>query len=251
MVGLDFIKSRAIGGLDAERVERDRQKQEEIDAQNRNFLAMKKMQEEGRAKRIAEYGEDVEPVFSDKLQGLHDSMMPKIQEIDDEDDQVPPGEPISSQNINQEEYEDTPSVRQIAHISTSGQALQFESISTNDLNDSVSDITSTMANSIPKTKNVLIETVSEEENEITASTIMEIEEEKNTKDESSVIEEIQVSVSEKDTIKTEIGDSLEKVNTPTDEIPVSVIPVSGNNLGKAKPLSVKVTRELLEKIEKE
>ena len=245
--------TRAIGGLDAERVERDRQKQEEIDAQNRNFLAMKKMQEEGRAKRIAEYGEDVEPVFTDKLQGLHDSMMAKIQEIDDEDDQVPPGEPISSQNLNQEEYEDTPSVRQIAHISTSGKALQFDSISTNDLNDSVSDITSTstMANSIPKTKNVLIETVSEEENEIIASNIMEMKEEKNTKDESNLIEEIQVSVSEKDTIKTETGDSLEKVNTPTDEIPDSVIPVSGNNLSKAKPLSVKVTRELLEKIQKE
>ncbi|KAJ3360834.1 hypothetical protein GGF32_007993 [Allomyces javanicus] len=85
------------GGVDAERAERERQRQEERDEMKRNFDALAALQREHRERRRLA-GEDVdkEPTFADPaIQRFHDEMVAKvldeegagakIEEIEDED----------------------------------------------------------------------------------------------------------------------------------------------------------------------
>lgn len=222
------VEAWARGGIEAEREERERQKQEEIDAQKRNFEAMKKMQEEARKKRLQEYGPDEEPVFSEKLQGLHDSMMAKIQEIDDvedtKDEEVPPGEPISSENaqINANDYEDAPSVRPSAHLSTSGISLAkpLESKST----PKIQEIEEEPVENVPVRNLKTVENVSE-------SMV-------------TLVEEVEISSSVKEGSASSSDDLLQE---QYDEKSRDEAAVPLKNL-KVKS-TVKATRELLEKIQ--
>ncbi|KAH6562029.1 hypothetical protein BASA50_009816 [Batrachochytrium salamandrivorans] len=73
----------AIGGLDAERAERERQRQHELDKQQRNFEAMREMQLRGQKKRIETYGvNELESVLSPPLQALRDTMMAAIDDAE-------------------------------------------------------------------------------------------------------------------------------------------------------------------------
>ncbi|KAI9344318.1 hypothetical protein BDR26DRAFT_835765 [Obelidium mucronatum] len=70
----------ALGGLDAEREERMRQREEERKEHDRNFEALKKLQEEARAKRLEKFGPETEPEFSDpRLQAFRDEQLAKIE----------------------------------------------------------------------------------------------------------------------------------------------------------------------------
>ncbi|TPX68459.1 hypothetical protein CcCBS67573_g07171 [Chytriomyces confervae] len=70
----------AIGGLEAEREERQRQKDEERREHDRNFEALKQLQEEARARRLQTYGPDKEPEFEPKLAKFRDEMLSKIED---------------------------------------------------------------------------------------------------------------------------------------------------------------------------
>ncbi|KAI8833671.1 hypothetical protein BJ741DRAFT_710187 [Chytriomyces cf. hyalinus JEL632] len=71
----------AIGGLEAEREERQRQKDEERREHDRNFEALKQLQEEARARRLQIYGPDKEPEFEPKLAKFRDEMLSKIEDL--------------------------------------------------------------------------------------------------------------------------------------------------------------------------
>ncbi|KAJ3017806.1 UNVERIFIED_CONTAM: Dynein assembly factor 1, axonemal [Siphonaria sp. JEL0065] len=78
----------ALGGLEAEREERIRQREEERKEHDRNFEALKKLQEEARAKRIETYGPDVEPEFADpRLRAFRDEQLAKIESPSADDDE--------------------------------------------------------------------------------------------------------------------------------------------------------------------
>jgi hypothetical protein len=193
---------------------------------------MKKMQEDARKKRLQEYGPDIEPEFSEKLQGLHDSMMAKIQEIDDaedtKDEEVPPGEPISSENVhlNAEEYEDAPSVRPRAHLSTTGISISEPLES----------------KSIPKIQEIEDEPVESESMIAAAKDTKTLE----TVSQSMVtlVEEVEISSSVKEGSGSSNDDLLQEQyeEKSRDE---AAIPLK-NPKGKS---TVKATRELLEKIQ--
>ncbi|KAI8923530.1 hypothetical protein BC831DRAFT_403594 [Entophlyctis helioformis] len=68
----------AKGGLEAEREERQRQRNAEIEQHNQNFEAMRKLQEAARAKRLETYGPDQETVLSEPLEQLRKEMLSKI-----------------------------------------------------------------------------------------------------------------------------------------------------------------------------
>lgn len=70
------------GGVDAERDERQRQRDAERAEMHKNFEAMRRLQEEARVKRIAKYGPDEEPVFSPRLEQFRDDMVAKIEGVD-------------------------------------------------------------------------------------------------------------------------------------------------------------------------
>jgi hypothetical protein len=79
----------ALGGLEAERAERERIRDEELAKQNANFEAMRLLQERGRERRLAVYGEDQEPQLESRMQVFRDQMLEKIESRDDMED-VPP-----------------------------------------------------------------------------------------------------------------------------------------------------------------
>jgi hypothetical protein len=225
------VEAWARGGMEAEREERERQKQEEIDGQKRNYEAMKKMQEEARQKRLQEYGPDEEPVFPEKLQGLYNSMMAKIEEIDDtqvtKDEEVPPGEPISSENavINAEEYEDAP-VRPRAHISTSG-------ISFSEPDESKSICKEFQGQKIQEIEEEPMESVYETPAAEEIKTMESISESMVT-----LVDQVQATVSEK------AGSCL-----PNDDLLQEKFDEKSSETAPTKAKStVKVTRELLKKI---
>ncbi|KAJ3128143.1 hypothetical protein HK098_005043 [Nowakowskiella sp. JEL0407] len=70
----------ARGGIEAEREERNRQREEQRVEQNRNFEALRRLQEEARQCRIETFGPDTEPVFSVPLTKFRDEQLGKIAE---------------------------------------------------------------------------------------------------------------------------------------------------------------------------
>ena len=71
----------AIGGVEAERAERQRQHDAEIEEQNRNFEAMKRLQERGRARRLMNYGPESlehDSQFSGRLLQFRDEQLARI-----------------------------------------------------------------------------------------------------------------------------------------------------------------------------
>ncbi|ORY47053.1 outer arm dynein light chain 1 [Rhizoclosmatium globosum] len=74
----------ALGGMEAEREERTRQREEERKEHDRNFEALKKIQEEARARRIEKYGPEEEtPELADpRLVAFRDEQLSKIEEKD-------------------------------------------------------------------------------------------------------------------------------------------------------------------------
>ncbi|KAJ3320358.1 hypothetical protein HDV06_005389 [Boothiomyces sp. JEL0866] len=74
----------AVGGLEGERLERERIYEEEKKKQEANFEAMRIMQENGRKKRLEKYGKEQEPLLSEKMQGFKDEMLARIEKKDSE-----------------------------------------------------------------------------------------------------------------------------------------------------------------------
>ncbi|KAJ3105390.1 Dynein assembly factor 1, axonemal [Phlyctochytrium planicorne] len=66
------------GGIDAERAERQRQKDEEKAEFDKNYEAFKRLQERGREKRLQNYGPDVVPEFSEPLNEFRNEMLRKV-----------------------------------------------------------------------------------------------------------------------------------------------------------------------------
>ncbi|TPX34549.1 hypothetical protein SmJEL517_g02833 [Synchytrium microbalum] len=75
----------ARGGIEAEREERQRQRDEDRDQNMRNFEALRRLQEEARARR-RENGALVEPIFSPELSRFRDEMLSKVDEPQHDDD---------------------------------------------------------------------------------------------------------------------------------------------------------------------
>ncbi|KAJ3310310.1 Dynein assembly factor 1, axonemal [Boothiomyces sp. JEL0838] len=69
----------AVGGMEGERLERERIYEEEKKKQEANFEAMRILQETGRKKRLEKYGEEQEPVLSEKMQEFKDEMLARIE----------------------------------------------------------------------------------------------------------------------------------------------------------------------------
>jgi hypothetical protein len=88
----------ALGGVEAERVERECIRDEEIAKQNANFEAMRLLQERGRERRLAVYGEDQEPQFESRMQVFRDQMLEKIESHDDMED-IPPLERVEAEEL--------------------------------------------------------------------------------------------------------------------------------------------------------
>jgi hypothetical protein len=87
----------AVGGLEGERKERDRIRDEETAKQNANFEAMRLLQERGREKRLAMYGEEKPLVLEGGMKRFHDEMLGKINDSDILKE-IPPLERIEEEN---------------------------------------------------------------------------------------------------------------------------------------------------------
>ncbi|KAI8908024.1 hypothetical protein EDD86DRAFT_208742 [Gorgonomyces haynaldii] len=72
------VEAWAVGGIEGERAERERQHNEELRVQNENFEAMKRMQERAREKRLQNYPDEQEPSFPKPLEEFRDKMLSKI-----------------------------------------------------------------------------------------------------------------------------------------------------------------------------
>jgi hypothetical protein len=72
--------------MEAEKEERQRQANEEQAKTEANYIAMKRMQERAAASRLEQYGSESNVTFEPKLEGLRDSMLQKIEEIDEDDE---------------------------------------------------------------------------------------------------------------------------------------------------------------------
>ncbi|KAJ3276160.1 Dynein assembly factor 1, axonemal [Terramyces sp. JEL0728] len=70
----------AVGGMEGERLERERIYEEEKKKQEANFEAMRILQENGRKKRLEKYGEEKEPALSEKMQEFKDEMLARIEQ---------------------------------------------------------------------------------------------------------------------------------------------------------------------------
>ncbi|KAI8592018.1 hypothetical protein BDZ88DRAFT_409326 [Geranomyces variabilis] len=68
----------ARGGPEAEKAERERQRDEERKAQDRNFEALKKLQTEARARRLETYGEEPEPTYAPNIEKMRTDMLRKV-----------------------------------------------------------------------------------------------------------------------------------------------------------------------------
>ena len=210
---------RAIGGLDAEREERARQRQAEIDEHTRNFEAMKRLQDEARARRRATYGEEEEPVYSEPIEGLRQSMMDKIQSSDDdqesvEDEEVPPAEVMASVQAPDEGF---PAIRSRGHISTDGKTIR-------ELNEESVPIAKTRE-ALPAPKKVLITEVDD--------VIVEAKER---------VQEIVVAQEENDLLQEVYQDQVKsepKIQEIIEDAPV---------IKKKIVSSVKATRQLLKEV---
>jgi hypothetical protein len=77
------VEAWAVGGIEAEREERQRQHEEDLKQQHDNFEAMLRMQQQAREKRLETYGPDTEPHFEPKLESMRDQMLERIQERND------------------------------------------------------------------------------------------------------------------------------------------------------------------------
>ncbi|KNE70535.1 hypothetical protein AMAG_14658 [Allomyces macrogynus ATCC 38327] len=142
----------ARGGVDAERAERDRQRQEERDEMKRNFDALAALQREHRERRRLA-GEDVdkEPTFADPaIQRFHDDMVAKvldedagvkIEEINDED--VPALEEAGYGAVPQDEEEEEVAVpiRASRAIDVAGTRLDAPAATDDDVIDLTKSIT--------------------------------------------------------------------------------------------------------------
>ncbi|KAJ3052876.1 Dynein assembly factor 1, axonemal [Rhizophlyctis rosea] len=106
----------ATGGVEAERAERERMRAEDIEKQSKNFDALKKLQDEARARRIEQYGEDTEPEFGPKLTQFRDDMLKKVEEGDQ-----PAVLPAAAERT--EENQDKPPVRRFTQLSMSGEVV--------------------------------------------------------------------------------------------------------------------------------
>ncbi|KAJ3163653.1 Dynein assembly factor 1, axonemal [Geranomyces michiganensis] len=85
----------ARGGPEAEKAERERQRDEERTAQARNFEALKKLQTEARARRLEKYGEEAEPTYSPEVEKMRNDMLRKGGGDNEEDDTVVAAEPAA------------------------------------------------------------------------------------------------------------------------------------------------------------
>ncbi|KAJ1567348.1 Dynein assembly factor 1, axonemal, partial [Nowakowskiella sp. JEL0078] len=91
------VEAWVIGGIEGERAERTRQREEQKAEQDRNFEALRKIQEDARQRRIEKYGPDKEPEFPEPLRQFRDDQLSKI---------APSAEP-TPQLLNASENQDT------------------------------------------------------------------------------------------------------------------------------------------------
>lgn len=135
-----YTEAWAIGGLDAERAERQRQKDAEKEERELNFKALAKMQEDAKKRRIERDGPDVEPLYSEAFIKFKNDQLAKIEppvsdadqtyklkitEIEDEEDQV--------QDVEEEDYEScTVPIRSTMQMDIKGKRMMIEEISDDD-----------------------------------------------------------------------------------------------------------------------
>jgi hypothetical protein len=94
---------------------------------------MKRLQEEARARRLQNYGEETEPEYPAPIENLRQQMLSKVNgmpestkkieelEEDDDEDEVPPAEDMTQTQVPQVMVsDDGPSVRASTHILTDG-----------------------------------------------------------------------------------------------------------------------------------
>ncbi|KAJ3039945.1 hypothetical protein HDV00_011611 [Rhizophlyctis rosea] len=107
----------AAGGVEAERAERTRMREEELAQQNRNFEALKKLQEEARARRREQFGDEEEPTFGPKLTELRDDMLKRV-DFGGEDNNEQ--ESDEQEDAAEEDTETKPPVRRFTQLSMAG-----------------------------------------------------------------------------------------------------------------------------------
>lgn len=105
-----FNYSRAIGGLEGERLERERIREEEQMRQQRNFEAMRQLQESGRQKRLENYGEAAEPHYPEKLENFRNEMLAKVDSMAIQDDD---NDLLQETYVHQESMEQGSYIREI------------------------------------------------------------------------------------------------------------------------------------------
>ncbi|KAJ3023518.1 Dynein assembly factor 1, axonemal [Thoreauomyces humboldtii] len=113
------VEAWARGGADAERDERERQRNADRDEQNRNFEALRKLQEDARGRRRATYGEEPTPVYNPGLTHLRETMLKKIE---DDSNDAPPSSDLAPAADAAPSDAHAP-IRRFTELSTTGKKL--------------------------------------------------------------------------------------------------------------------------------
>jgi hypothetical protein len=92
---------------------------------------MKLLRDQARAKRVAQYGEEVEPEYSGPIEGLRQQMLDKIgfasEEDEADDEEVPPAESLTAEDPAAtlvSNLDSKPAARSVAHISVDGNTVK-------------------------------------------------------------------------------------------------------------------------------
>ncbi|TPX68576.1 hypothetical protein SpCBS45565_g03066 [Spizellomyces sp. 'palustris'] len=129
------VEAWARGGIEAEREERRRQKDEEKKEHERSFEALRKLQDDARARRRERYGEEEEPAFSPEVEKLRDEMLDKIKEPEEHPKEADGSTFTKSATIGEQ---NAAPIRSFTELSTSGKRIVIEEADVED-NDSQND----------------------------------------------------------------------------------------------------------------
>ncbi|KAJ3168504.1 Dynein assembly factor 1, axonemal [Geranomyces variabilis] len=119
----------ARGGPEAEKAERERQRDEERKAQDRNFEALKKLQTEARARRLETYGEETEPTYAPNIEKMRNDMLRKVDDggasndNDDDDASEPARREIAAAEGGSVSTASAAPIRRFVEMSTAGKRI--------------------------------------------------------------------------------------------------------------------------------
>ncbi|TPX55058.1 hypothetical protein PhCBS80983_g05638 [Powellomyces hirtus] len=133
----------ARGGVEAEKEERQRQKDAERAEQEKNFEALRKLQSEARARRLERYGEEEEPTYSPELTRMRDDMLHKVEDDDEPSDKnniAPPAAEAhttgtEATHVRPAVVENEAPIRRFTELSTSGKRIAVGGDSDSDSDD--------------------------------------------------------------------------------------------------------------------